>query len=161
VSAKRWLLLINFALGFYNVGAIWLTHSLIYPTWELVGAGEINAVRTEHWQRLPGVVFLPAGLALLGSLAMIWLRPEGVPRWAVWLGLALQVAAGAVTASWFAPLQARMSTREGGLALPVYHQLMDTHWIRVAIITAYAILMFWMADKSAWSGSRAKPIVAA
>jgi hypothetical protein len=34
------------------------------------------------------------------------------------------------------------------LILPLYHELMLTHWIRVAIVTAYGLLAFWMLMRS-------------
>jgi len=132
------------------VGSIWIVDPLIYPSWPMIGPVEVDAVRAEHWHRLPGVVFLPAGLALAVAVAMVRLRPPGVPGRAVRLGLALQVAASLVTAVWFAPLQARMSTPEGGLSGPVFRQLATTHRVRVAIITAYGALTFWMVAKGAW-----------
>ena len=46
---------------------------------------------------------------------------------------------------------ARLATPETGLSLPLYHQLMLTHWLRVAIVTAYGVLIFWMLARSAFS----------
>jgi hypothetical protein len=157
----RWLLMMNVALGFYNVGSIWIVHVLIYPIWPLVGSGEVDAVRTEHWHRLPGVVFVPAGLAFLGALLMVWFRPPAVPRWSVLVALGLQVASSAATALWFAPLQARMSTPGGGLSAAVFDRLMETHWVRVGLITGYGLLLLWMLARSAWPEDRERPILAA
>jgi hypothetical protein len=60
----------------------------------------------------------------------------------------------ALTAVYWGPLMARLSTPESGLSLPLYHTLMQTHWLRVAIVTAYGLLVFWMLTRSAlWSAT--------
>ena len=39
---------------------------------------------------------------------------------------------------------ARLSAPDTGLIVPLYRQLMLTHWIRVALITGYGLLASWM-----------------
>ncbi len=52
---------------------------------------------------------------------------------------------------------ARLVTPDSGMSLHDYHLLMSTHWIRLALITAYGIASFYMLIKSAtashWSTS--------
>ena len=81
---------------------------------------------------------------------MLWWRAPGVPSWAPWAGLALQVGLVAGTAVWWGPLMARLEKPGGGLALDRFHLLMKTHWLRVAITTAYGGLTLWMIAQSAW-----------
>jgi hypothetical protein len=91
---------------------------------------------------------------VLGFYLDVLVPPAGVPRWAVWLGFCLQVLLYALTAVYWGPLMARLSTPESGLSLPLYHTLMQTHWLRVAIVTAYGLLVFWMLTRSAlWSAT--------
>jgi hypothetical protein len=45
-----------------------------------------------------------------------------------------------LTAAWWGPLMARLATREQGLLPHNYHLLMTTHWLRVAIVTAYGLV---------------------
>ncbi|MGC1870814.1 MAG: hypothetical protein WA700_07640 [Acidobacteriaceae bacterium] len=42
-----------------------------------------------------------------------------------------------------------MSTRDQGLSLPNYHLLMTSHWLRVAIVTAYGLVALWTLAQSA------------
>ena len=44
------LLLLNLALAFYNVGAIWAHQVDIFPSWRLVGADNFERVHTFHWR---------------------------------------------------------------------------------------------------------------
>src|SRR5262249_34636808 len=75
-------------------------------------------------------------------------RPEGVPGWAIWLAFSLKRLLYALTAIWWDPLMARLSTPTTGLVLPLYRRLMLNHWLRVAIVTAYGILAFWMVNRT-------------
>jgi hypothetical protein len=154
MNANRWLLLVNLAVGFYNVGLIWLTQVVCYPLWGHVGKAEFSQYHLAWWHGIWGVCFVPAGLAVLGAMAMLWLRPPGVPASAVRLGLALQAATWVLTALWWAPLQMRIE--EGGFSVPVFRLLLETHWGRVALVTAYGFLLFWMAAR-AWSEQRLLP----
>jgi hypothetical protein len=36
----------------------------------------------------------------------------------------------------------------GEFSVIQYGELLTTHWIRVGLLTAYAVLIFWMAAKS-------------
>ncbi len=45
---------------------------------------------------------------------------------------------------------ARLEGPNGALLLERYQLLLTSHWLRVAIITAYALLVFWMLAQSAW-----------
>jgi hypothetical protein len=79
---------------------------------------------------------------------MLRMRPDGVPVSAVRFGFALEGLLALGTAIWWGPLMARLANPETGLILPLYHQLMLTHWIRVALVTAYGLLAFGMLMKS-------------
>jgi hypothetical protein len=87
---------------------------------------------------------------MLSSLLMPWWRAPGVPAWATWSGFALQVALLLGTAIWWGPLMAHLGAPNGGLLLERYRLLMITHWLRVGIVTAYALLAIWMLAQSAW-----------
>jgi hypothetical protein len=47
---------------------------------------------------------------------------------------------------------ARLEDPGGGLAVERFGLLMRTHWLRVAIVTAYGALTLWMVAQSAWIG---------
>jgi hypothetical protein len=151
VSAGRWVLLITLAASFYSVGTIWETQ-MSYGLWAVVGPADFAAYH-DAWWSLTGiqlVVFPMAAVAAASSIAMLRWRPPNVPFRAVWLGIALQVAWMVLTAVWWAPLQARVVEArlpDGSLA-PDYLLLLGTHWLRVALITFYGIVAFWMAMRS-------------
>jgi hypothetical protein len=74
-------LLLNLALAFYNVGAIWAHEVDIFRSWKLIGRDSFNRVQTVLWRKLPYWVFMPVGLGFLGSIALICtvqpIRPRG------------------------------------------------------------------------------------
>lgn len=146
MSVADWVLLIALVVGFYNVGIIWLMQVHVYPLFGLVGEDEWVSYHTAHWHRIWGVVFVPAGLTLLGAVLLVFFRPAGVPGWSLWLGLGVQVLLYALTAVLWAPMQVRLGKR-GGSRNAVYRRLLRTHWIRVALITLYALLLLWMVAR--------------
>lgn len=157
ITRGRLLVLGTSALGLYAVGNVWLVQVVCYRLWAHVGRSEAFGYHIAWWHSLWGVLFVPAALVFLGALAVLWIRPPGVSRGLVWLGLALQLVIWVSTAVWWAPLMARLVTPDSGMSLHDYHLLMSTHWIRLALITAYGITSFYMLIKSAtashWSTS--------
>ena len=150
MNKARWLLLINLAVSFYSVGAIWLMQGLIYPLWSDVSTRDFPSFQNEHLVHLFYVVFPQAGVAVLLALAMLWWRPPYVPRWALWLAVGLQAAWIIGTILWWGQWQAQLATPVGPLPVmgppnaALFQQLLTTHWIRVAIISAAGVLAFWM-----------------
>jgi hypothetical protein len=148
VQPSQWLLLITVALSFYGMGNIWLVQLSSYRLWAYVGPREFQAYHSAWWRSIWGVILAPAGLVFLASILMLWIRPLGVPVFAVWIGFALQLSMVVGTAIWWGPLMARLADPQSGLILPLYRQLLLTHWIRVALVTSYGLLAFWMLAKS-------------
>jgi hypothetical protein len=145
------LLLMTSALALYGIGQVWLVQMSSYRLWAFVGPREFSAYHMAWWRSIWGVVLAPAALVFLGAVLMLWWRAPGVPLWAVWLGLGLQIALAAGTAAWWGPLMARLEDASGGLLRNRYALLMETHWLRVAIVTAYGLLTLWMLARSAWA----------
>lgn len=142
MDARETVLLGTLAVAMFNVGVIWLTQRVVYPVWTLVGEHEWRAYHEAHKRRLPGTVFVPHGLGIVGSALLVARPPDQVAVWMVWLALALPITMAAATAAYWAPLQIRLSTR---LDRPLLRRLLATHWIRVALISAHGVLMWWMA----------------
>src|SRR5512138_1072945 len=140
----RWLLVAAAVLGIYAVGNIWPVQLSSYPLWAYVGQREFHAYHVAWWHSIWGVILAPASLLFVVSVLMLWWRPAGVPGWAVWAGFGLQLALLLGTALWWGPLMARLSTPEGGLVRGLFPLLLRTHWLRVAIVTAYGALAVWM-----------------
>jgi hypothetical protein len=143
------VLLVSSALGLYGAGNMVLVQFLCYRLWPSIGRGEAYAYHVAWWHSIWGVLFIPAGVVVLGSLALIWIRPQGISRRDGWTGFSLQMAIYVVTGAWFAPLMARLATPEGGLSLPLYHLMMNTHWVRFALVMAYGVVCCLLLVRSA------------
>jgi hypothetical protein len=153
MSTNQWLLLLAVGLGLYAVGNVWPVQVSSYPLWAYVGDREFHAYHLAWWHSIWGVILAPASLLVVVSILMLFWRPAGVPGWAVWAGFGLQVALVAGTAAWWGPLMARLSTPGGGMVRELFPLLLATHWLRVAIVTAYGALATWMLVKATWLGA--------
>lgn len=149
ISRTRRLLLMTFGLSLYGVGNVWLVQLLCYGLWPYVGRRGAYAYHIFWWHSIWGALFIPAGVVFLGSIAMLRVRPVGVSRGIARTGFMLLLITYLLTATWWGPLMARLVTPEGGLSLGLYHLLMTTHWLRVALITAYGAASCWMLVESA------------
>jgi hypothetical protein len=144
INRQHWLLVIAAALGCFNVGVVWLIQYSAYPLWSLVGRQDFVNYHSVWLRSTWGVVFLPAVLAAIASALMLRYCPPGVPRWAVWTGFALQLLVQLVTAVWVSPLDRNAVAVAGGLNAPAYEKLIWANWARIALLTGYALLVFWM-----------------
>ena len=129
-------LLLNVALGFYLVGAIWAMEVDIFRSWRLLHADIFPSVQTAHWRKLPYWVFAPLGLALFGSLMLIGYHPAVAPAWARYGNLACQLVSHPLTAILWGPWQAKLSRDDRGPASPYLERILATHWIRTLIINS-------------------------
>jgi hypothetical protein len=142
-QASQWLLLVTFALGFYGVGQIWMVQLLCYRLWPWVGKDAFHGYHLAWWRSIWTVIFIPAGLTLAGAVALLRLRPPRVDPLLLWAGLGLQALLCLLTATWWGPLMSRLATREQGLVPHRYRLLMTSHWLRVAIVSAYGLVALW------------------
>lgn len=149
MSANAFLLL-NLALAFYLVGAIWAHEVDIFRTWRLVDAKDFRAIQAAHWKRLPYWVFAPLGLALAGSVSLVFFHPGGSPVWAPWGSLGCQLLSHGLTAGFWGRWQAQLSRDARGPASPYLKKFLATHWIRTLLISAYGvILLLWAMEVGA------------
>jgi hypothetical protein len=139
-QASQWLLLATVALGFYAAGQIWMVQSLCYRLWPLVGRETFFDYHMAWWRSIWTVIFVPSGLTLAGAVALLWLRPPEVDPLLLRAGLGLQVLLYLLTAAWWGPLMSRLATREQGLLARRYRLMTTTHWLRVAIVSGYALV---------------------
>ena len=133
-------LIFNLALGFYNVGTIWAMEVDIFRSWKLVGA-DFRSVQEAHWKKLPYWIFTPVGLALVGSIVLIWYHPVGSPSWAIWGVFFAQTFSLILTALFWGQWQAKLSKDPLGSKSPYLAKILKTHWIRTILINAYALVM--------------------
>lgn len=137
-------LLLNLALAFYLVGAIWAHEVDIFRNWRVLDPENFLRVQTVHWKKLPYWIFAPLGLALAGSTALIWVHPAGSPAWAIWGNLGCQLLSHLLTAIFWGPWQAKLSKDDAGGKSQYLTRILKTHWIRTLLINAYAvILLVW------------------
>jgi hypothetical protein len=160
---KKWLLPVNLSFSMMGMGQIWLVQLSSYPLWAYVGPHEFHDYHIAWWHSIWGPIFIPAGVALLCTIGLFWLRPPTVPRSSVWAGIALLSVAYVLTYIWWAPLMALIGSTPGEMGKvfkwaplldwlglgnktqeQLYELLMTTHWLRLALFTAYAALVFWM-----------------
>lgn len=137
-------LLANLALAFYNIGTIWAMEIDIFRSWKLLDKQSFNLVRKAHWKRLPYWIFIPVGIAFSGSIILIWYHPEGSPPWAIWGNIGCQLCSHLLTAFFWGPWQAKLTLDQQGPDSPLLLKILKTHWIRTALINAYAAtLLSW------------------
>jgi hypothetical protein len=154
LNRSQWLLAVTALLAVCGVGQVWLVQLSSYHLFAFVGPREFEAYHWAWWRSIWFPVMVPTTVVFTGSILMLWMRPAGVPGWAVWLGFTLEILIALGTAIWWGPLMARLSTPDTGLIVPLYRQLMLTHWIRVALATAYGLLAFWMLMRTLLATAR-------
>lgn len=137
-------LLLNLALAFYLVGAIWAHEVDIFRNWRVLDAENFRRLQGVHWRKLPYWVFAPLAAALAGSLMLIEVHPPGSPAWAIWGNLGCQIVSHVLTALLWGPWQGKLAQDDAGGRSPWLALILKTHWIRTALINAYgAILLAW------------------
>lgn len=134
-------LLVNLALAFYLVGAIWAHEVDIFRNWQVLDPENFRRVQGVHWRKLPYWVFAPLAAALAGSILLIWHHPAGSPAWAIWGSLGCQIMSHILTAFLWGPWQAQLSQDPTGGKSAYLALILKTHWIRTLLINAYGMIM--------------------
>ena len=147
MDAVNAFFLANLALSFYLVGAIWAHEVDIFRSWKLIDSKDFLRVQEVHWRKLPYWIFTPLGLALMGSTALIWYHPAGSPSWAIWGNLSCQVSPLLLTAIFWGRWQAQLSKDSAGPNSIYLAKILRTHWVRTALVNAYALMMLAWAIK--------------
>ncbi len=146
---RWWVQIITLAASCYNMGTIWMTQ----VSWRLfahVGREDFPAYHRAWWFGPRGIqpVVFPCGiLATLGTFAQLrWCAPR-TPTWMAWLSAGLLITAWVSTGAWWGRLQGQLEyvRQEDGSLNPLYQRLLATHWLRVALFTASALLQIGMA----------------
>jgi hypothetical protein len=145
VTRSQWILITTFAASFYGVGNVWMTQ-FGWRLWPYVAPNDFGAYHVAWWTMIKPVIFPVAAIAVLGSIALIWWRPEGVTAAPVWINIGLQVATCMLTVVLWARWQAQMHYAKlpDGSLDPTYVLAMSTHWIRAVLITLNGLTVFWM-----------------
>ncbi len=141
---KEIFLLLNLVLAYYNVGTIWALEIDIFRTWKLLDTKTFHNVQDVHWKKLPYWVFLPVGLSFIGSIALIWFHPDKIHIWEIWLAFAAQFLSHFLTVILWGPWQAKLSKDTLGGASPYLAKILNTHWLRTALINIYGLMLLYM-----------------
>lgn len=124
----------------YMTGLIWFVQLVHYPMFANVPAEVFVEYERVHQARTTWAVG-PAMLLELGTaIALLWVRPPGVPLWVAWVGLALLLLVDGSTAVFFGPQHGRLSA---GFDAQLHRQLVDWNWLRTAGWTARGVLLLW------------------
>jgi hypothetical protein len=150
MKKNYWLFLLTVALGWFNAGVVWLIQFSCYPLWPYVGPGEFSNYHHVWGQSTWWVVFLPSVLVAAGSILLLRFSPPGVPRWAVWAGVCIQFTIQLVTAFWLSPIDRHIVGGKGGLNFAAYESLVSGNWVRIALVTTYAVLNYWVLARALW-----------
>lgn len=134
-------LLLNLALAFYGIGAIWAHEVDIFRSWKLLDTATFQRVQRVHWRKLPYWVFAPVGLTFAGSMALLWFAPAGSPPWIPWSAFACLLLSHTLTAGMWGPWQAKLSRDPAGPAGAYLKRILATHWIRTLLINLYGFLL--------------------
>lgn len=143
-----WLLTLLALLSAYNAGAVWLAQISGYPLWPHVGQGEFSRYYAVWSGSATVLLSAPLLLTLAASAVVLWMRPRGVPGWTLWTCLLLQATVVALTFLWWTPSAAHLTTADGSLNPTAFARLARTHWLRVALVTTYASLCWWMLGRN-------------
>jgi len=142
---STYLFLANLVSTLAMAGAIWIVQVVHYPLFARVGGDGFAAYEVEHASRITYVV-APLMLAELATSALLlWVRPAGMPREAVWVGLGL---VGAVWVSTFALQVPLHSALARGFDAKAHSALVLTNWVRTAAWTARGLLLVWVAART-------------
>jgi hypothetical protein len=137
------LFTVTFALMFYGVGASFVESFVNYPTWRLIGPAEFLAYHRALGPLVIGYMVIPMIIATVLTVLLLWFRPPGIPRWAIWLSVALQMLVWISTAAIQLPIQFELSS--SGLSLPAVDRLIFTNlWFRKVPQFINTLLFLWM-----------------
>jgi hypothetical protein len=134
-------LLVNVAIAFYNVGAVWAHEVDIFRSWKLIDPKDFHTIQRNHWHKLPYWVFMPIVLGLICGIVLISYRPEQAPLWAIGGALLCQILSLVLTAIFWGRWQAKLARDYRGPQSPYLSSILKTHWIRTCLISTYATLL--------------------
>jgi len=143
------LLAVHAAATWTMVGVIWFVQLVHYPL--LGGPGRASesgfaAYQHENTRRTSWVVVLPMTIEALTAAALVALPVPGVPRAAVWTGLALVAVIWLSTALLQVPRHGRL---ERGYDEAAHHALVTTNWLRTLAWSARGVLVLWLLARAA------------
>jgi hypothetical protein len=141
---RAWVFAIAFALVWYGNGAAFVESFVNYPSWHLVGSEHFPVYFQFIGPRVIAFFVAPAVLGTIFTIALIWLRPSGIPAWAVWGAILTQTVVWASTIAIQLPIQFALG--ESGFSVELIERLITTNfWLRRVPYAISAVLFLWMA----------------
>ena len=134
------LLIANFASTYFLTGLIWTIQVVHYPLFARVSRDAFVSYEAAHTRLITMVVGPAMLIELLAAVAMIAVRPRGMPAWAAWAGLALVAVIWLSTAFLQVPMH---NTLGNGFDPESHARLVHTNWIRTFAWTGRAALLTW------------------
>ena len=140
------LLLVNVATTLFMVGVIWFVQAVHYPLFARVGEADFPAYARAH-ARLTGLVVGPLMLLEAATaVALVLIRPQGVPVSLLWAGLGLVVVIWLSTAI----LQSPRHTELGRDFDHTSHRLLvASNWLRTTSWSLRGLLVLAMVSEAA------------
>jgi len=131
----EFLLLLSLASSCYMTGLIWFVQRVHYAQFPGVGLEGWTDYHARH-TRATGTVVAPIMLVEIASaMALLVIRPDGMPAWTAWTGAALVAVVWAST--FFLQVPAHLKLGVGFDAGQCW-KLLVTNWIRTVAWTARA-----------------------
>lgn len=132
------LFVILIALVLFNNGIQAYIHFEAYPLFARVGKADFAAYLAEYERRLTIPLMLPFGLTVLSNLALLFIRPAGLPVIGVIVALVLNLAVAATTVVLATPVYNRI--KAAGQAAPAeMSRLMTINLLRLLLSTAASL----------------------
>lgn len=157
-AIRRWyaLVLANLALSCYNVAIIWTMQLDVFSSWRYIPSNLFGQVQGQHFLKLFIIVFPQALLTTILAGLLLKQRPKAIARWPLRLAFVLQLLLWLLTAIFWGRWQGQIATLPPGASAPMlgpanhrlYQTLLTTHWLRVGMITLYALIAAWLARRT-------------
>lgn len=133
---SHWFLLFCALLVFSVFGEIWFVQLVVYPLFSKVGASEYLAYHRFYTCRIPLPVILPGFASFFVPIALLFLRPESVPRSLALVNVGCGLLALYVTVALEIPRHTKLEN--GGKQENVIQELILYNWPRTLAITGSA-----------------------
>jgi hypothetical protein len=154
----RRLLLLNLAFAFYDAAMMWLLQLDVYPSWRFVPTADFGPAESQHFLAIALAVFPIAVMTTAIAVYLLVKRPTFLPAQLAVTGAVVQAVQWALTAFLYGPWQGLLTEPGNSLVSPertvgpanasIYHALLLGHWVRVALVTGYAGLAWWIASST-------------
>ena len=136
----RRLLLLNVAFAFYDAAMMWLLQLDVYPSWRFMPTADFGPAESAHFLAVLLSIFPIAVATTVVSVRLLVKRPTFVPARMATTGDSFKTRGKLAVVS---PERTLGPANAG-----IYHALLLAHWLRVAIVTGYAAVAWWLSAQA-------------